>query len=60
MKPVEFLHQLSQQSEQLKEEGLYKHERQLASPQAAAIRLADGSDVINFCANNYLGLANHP
>ena len=38
-------------------EGFYKTERVIASPQSAAIRLADGSEVLNFCANNYLGLA---
>jgi len=40
--------------------GMYKSERVLGSPQGAEITLADGSKVINFCANNYLGLANHP
>ena len=44
----------------LRDEGLFKHERPLASPQAAAIRLPDGREVINLCANNYLGLADHP
>jgi glycine C-acetyltransferase len=43
----------------LKKAGLYKRERRLQSPQGAAIA-ADGREVINFCANNYLGLANHP
>ncbi len=42
------------------EAGLYKKERVIASPQAADIQLNDGSDVINFCANNYLGLSSHP
>jgi glycine C-acetyltransferase len=37
--------------------GFYKSERVIASPQSSAIRLADGKDVLNFCANNYLGLA---
>jgi glycine C-acetyltransferase len=41
-------------------QGLYKRERIIATPQSAAIRLADGREVINFCANNYLGLADHP
>ena len=40
--------------------GLYKEERVLASAQSAHIRLQDGREVINLCANNYLGLANHP
>src|SRR5207253_7066608 len=43
----------------LQTRGLYKRERQLQGPQGAAIRVG-GRDVINFCANNYLGLANHP
>ncbi len=42
------------------EAGLYKKERIIASPQAADIKLDDGSEVINFCANNYLGLSSHP
>jgi glycine C-acetyltransferase len=41
-------------------QGLTKRERQIGSPQGARIRLADGREVLNFCANNYLGLANHP
>lgn len=40
--------------------GLYKKERIITSPQDALIRLNDGSEVINFCANNYLGLSSHP
>lgn len=40
--------------------GMFKTERILGTPQNAEIELADGSKVINFCANNYLGLANHP
>ena len=44
----------------LREAGLYKAERVIASPQDAAIRLADGRETLNFCANNYLGLSNHP
>jgi glycine C-acetyltransferase len=43
----------------LRETGLFKEERVIASPQEAVIRLEDGSEVINFCSNNYLGLANH-
>jgi glycine C-acetyltransferase len=45
---------------QLREDGYYKSERIIASPQSAHIRLADGTEVLNFCANNYLGLANDP
>ena len=44
----------------LHDEGLYKAERVIASPQTAHIELADGSKVVNLCANNYLGLADHP
>ena len=51
--------QLRTQIDDLKAKGLYKRERQLQGPQGAAIRVSD-RDVINFCANNYLGLANHP
>lgn len=43
----------------LKSQGLEKRERQIESPQGASIRV-NGRDVVNFCANNYLGLANHP
>ncbi|MBT3361331.1 MAG: glycine C-acetyltransferase [Rhodospirillales bacterium] len=44
----------------VREAGLYKSERVIASPQDAAVRLEDGNEVVNFCANNYLGLSNHP
>jgi glycine C-acetyltransferase len=44
----------------LRDEGLFKAERVIASPQTAHITLADGSQVLNMCANNYLGLADHP
>src|SRR5437588_1986138 len=50
---------LRAQLEDLRGKGLYKRERLLQSPQSSAIRVAD-REVINFCANNYLGLANHP
>ncbi len=45
--------------DEIRAAGLYKHERQLASPQAAHVTAA-GREVLNFCANNYLGLADHP
>ncbi|GGC10961.1 2-amino-3-ketobutyrate coenzyme A ligase [Marinobacterium zhoushanense] len=60
MKREQFLETLKAQSEELKQEGLYKHERQITSPQAVDIDLNGGHTVINFCANNYLGLADHP
>ncbi len=51
---------LALQADLLRSEGLFKQERQITSPQSAQIRVASGQEVINFCANNYLGLANHP
>ena len=54
-----FLEYLKNEVEGVRAAGLYKEERTLASPQQAAIRLHDGAEVLNFCANNYLGLANH-
>ena len=44
----------------IREQGLYKTERIIATPQSATIRTSDGREVLNFCANNYLGLADHP
>ncbi len=44
----------------IKEAGLFKEERVITSPQDAVIKLSDGKEVINFCANNYLGLSSHP
>jgi glycine C-acetyltransferase len=55
-----FLAQLEAQTLELHETGLFKQERTIASPQQAVITLEDGSEVVNMCANNYLGLANHP
>lgn len=55
-----FLQRLTNDIEQLKVDGLYKGERVIISPQQAVIQLADGSEVINLCANNYLGLSDHP
>jgi glycine C-acetyltransferase len=46
--------------EELKEQGLYKTERIISSAQDSEIRVSTGETVLNFCANNYLGLANHP
>jgi glycine C-acetyltransferase len=50
---------IGQELDAIREGGLYKDERVLESPQAAAIKVA-GQEVINFCANNYLGLSSHP
>src|ERR1035437_10480773 len=44
----------------IEQAGLYKNERIIISPQGAKIRVADGKEVLNFCANNYLGLSNNP
>ncbi len=55
-----FLQYLSNEIQQLKETGLYKNERVITSPQQAVVCLQDGSQVINLCANNYLGLSDHP
>ena len=51
---------LAQRTDGLRDDGLFKSERVIASPQTAHITLADGSQVLNLCANNYLGLADHP
>lgn len=56
----DFYQQLTSQLETARAEGLFKEERIITSAQQADITVADGSQVINFCANNYLGLANHP
>ena len=54
------LDDLAQRAAALVDEGLFKHERVIASPQSAHIDLTDGPSVLNLCANNYLGLADHP
>ncbi len=51
---------LESELDSIREQGLYKTERIIATPQSAAIRTADGRQVLNFCANNYLGLADDP
>jgi len=53
----QFLNHLRHAVEQVRAEGYYKSERVIESPQSSSIHLADGKDVLNFCANNYLGLA---
>ncbi len=49
---------LQEELKSIEEAGLYKNERIIVSPQGAAIRVSDGKEVLNFCANNYLGLSN--
>lgn len=56
----DFYQQITSQLDNARLEGLFKEERIITSAQQADITVADGSHVINFCANNYLGLANHP
>jgi hypothetical protein len=51
---------LQNELKSIEEAGLYKRERIISSPQDAVITLSDGSEVLNFCANNYLGLSSHP
>jgi glycine C-acetyltransferase len=51
---------LAKTIQELKEQGLYKTERIITSSQSSEIQVSDGRKVLNFCANNYLGLANHP
>ena len=56
----DFLNHLSGQLSEIKDAGLFKGERIITSSQQSHINVADGSEVINMCANNYLGLANSP
>lgn len=52
--------QLNKELQEIKDAGLYKSERIITSSQDAVIKISTGEEVINFCANNYLGLSNHP
>ena len=54
-----FQQHLQAELEAIEQAGLYKKERNIASPQSAQITLQDGSEALNFCANNYLGLADN-
>ena len=57
----QFIAHLQQELESIEAQGLYKHERPLDSPQGASVHAQNwDNDLINLCANNYLGLANHP
>jgi glycine C-acetyltransferase len=51
---------LAHELDSIREQGLYKTERVIATPQSSAIKTTDGREVLNFCANNYLGLADNP
>jgi glycine C-acetyltransferase len=56
----QFKPKLEQELQAIQEAGLFKRERIITSPQAAQISIAGGKQVLNFCANNYLGLSSHP
>jgi glycine C-acetyltransferase len=60
MYPSQFQQKLLSELQSVREAGLYKEERIINSPQGAEIRLSNGKKVLNFCANNYLGLSSHP
>jgi glycine C-acetyltransferase len=55
-----FRQHLTRQLDDIRAAGTWKHERLIGTPQGTRIRLADGREVLNLCANNYLGLAQHP
>ncbi|PVX51985.1 2-amino-3-ketobutyrate coenzyme A ligase [Balneicella halophila] len=55
-----FKDHLQQELQEIKDAGLYKKERIITTPQSAAIKVSTGEEVLNFCANNYLGLSSHP
>ena len=55
-----FLNHVRSQLQELRDAGLFKGERVIATPQGAVVRTTDGREVINLCANNYLGLSAHP
>src|SRR5438094_6487907 len=55
-----FRSRVSSQLEEIRAAGTYKRERVIVTPQGATIRVSDGKPVLNLCANNYLGLAQHP
>ena len=55
-----FQQQLQDELVNIQEAGLYKKERIITNPQGASIRVSTGEEVLNFCANNYLGLSSHP
>ncbi len=58
--PTDFDTQIAAQLTDINDRGLYKRERIISTPQSAHIATTDGKEVLNFCANNYLGLADHP
>ena len=52
--------ELQTQLDEIRDAGLYKQERVLVTPQSAHVQVAAGAETLNLCANNYLGLADHP
>jgi glycine C-acetyltransferase len=58
--PSAFLNHVRSQLQELRDAGLFKGERVIATPQGPVVRTTDGREVINLCANNYLGLSAHP
>ena len=56
----DFQNFLSKELESIDAAGLFKRERVITTPQQAAIKVSTGQEVLNFCANNYLGLSNNP
>jgi glycine C-acetyltransferase len=59
MKKQDIYNEIKKELEEIRESGLFKSERIIAGPQGALIKLTNGKEVLNFCANNYLGLSSH-